>query len=94
MGHVNDTIGRNNRYGDFSTAGTTYMTTTKMAGGKPYGGFTNNHYDYPSDKYEPVQRDYGVEPNSRDSATSKADGGDKVVGYNNIFASLLRTTTL
>lgn len=69
-------------------------TATKMADGKPYEGFTGNYYDYPSDAYEPVQRDYGTEPNTRDSATSKADGGDKVVGYNNIFASLLRTTTL
>lgn len=90
------------RYGGSSTTGTTYMTTT-MAGGKPYGGgYTVNHFDYPSEKYRPVLRedddDDGIGAIARNSATSKGGGGgggdDKMVGYNNIFASLLRTTTL
>lgn len=91
------------RYGGSSTTGTTYMTTT-MAGGKPYGGgYTVNHFDYPSEKYRPVREhddDDGIGAIARDSATSKGGGGgggggdDKMVGYNNIFASLLRTTTL
>lgn len=90
------------RYGGSSTTGTTYMKTTTMAGGKPYGGgCTVHHYDYPSDKHDlPVREDYddGIGAMARDSATSKGGGGgggdDKMVGYNNIFASLLRTTTL
>lgn len=91
------------RYGGSSTTGTTYMKTTTMAGGKPYGGgYTVQHYDYPSDKYDPVREhddDDGIGAMARDSATSKGGGGggdgdDKMVGYNNIFASLLRTTTL
>lgn len=71
------------------------MMTKAAAMAKVNGGFAVHSYDYPSDGYGPVrERDGGME--ARETATSKGDGsgGDKVVGYNNIFASLLRTTTL
>lgn len=57
-------------------------------------GFNVNHYYNPGDKYKTVRADDGKSAKASDSPTSKGGGGDKVVGYNNIFASLLRTTTL
>lgn len=65
---------------------------TTVNDGKPYDGFNVSHY-CPGDKYKTV-RDDGKGAKAKDSPTSKGGGGDKVVGYNNIFASLLRTTTL
>lgn len=65
---------------------------TTVNDGEPYDGFNVNHY-YPGDQYN-IVRDEGKTAKAKDSYTSKGGGGDKVVGYNNIFASLLRTTTL